>query len=146
FDRDGYYAQPDFVSRHVNECGAMRVLEAGSGNGFNTLYLARKHSGCQFFGIDLTSEHVSASRAATEGVPNVAYLLGNYQSLPFPGESFDLAFGVETFCQAIQLQQALIEIHRVLRTGGRFLNVDCFRRTPLENLPADLQLAARLVE
>ena len=146
FDRQGYNAQPEFVSRHVSELGASRVLEAGSGNGFNTLHLAKLHPQRQFVGIDLTAEHIAAARAAADGVPNLNYLRGNYRSLPLSSESVDLAFGVETFCQATDLPAALSEMHRVLRPGGRLLIVDCFRRRPLDALPADLRLAARLVE
>jgi len=146
FDRQGYHAQPEFVSRHVEELGAMRVLEAGSGNGFNTLYLAKLHPQRQFLGIDLTSEHVVAARSAADGVPNLKYLCGNYQSVPLSDASLDLAFGVETFCQATDLPTALSEMQRILRPGGRLLVVDCFRRRSLDALPVDLQLAARLVE
>jgi SAM-dependent methyltransferase len=146
FDREGYHAQPEFVSRHLNESGATRILEAGSGNGFNTLYLARRHPQRQFIGIDLTAEHVAAARAAAEGTANLEYVQGNYQSLPFPSESFDVAFGVETFCQTMDLHRALLEMRRVLRPGGRLLNVDCFRRQSLDALSTDLQVAARLVE
>jgi len=146
FDRLGYNAQPKFVSRHLDESGAMRILEAGSGNGFNTLYLAKLYPQRQFLGIDLTAEHITAARASADGVPNLKYLHANYQSLPLRGESLDLVFGVETFCQATDLRAALSEMHRVLRPGGRLLVVDCFRRRPLDKLSPDLQLAARLVE
>jgi arsenite methyltransferase len=146
FERQGYNAQPEFVSRHLRESGAMRILEAGSGNGFNTLYLAKLHPEREFLGIDLTAEHVAAARASADGVPNLKYLHGNYQSLPLRAKSLDLAFGVETFCQATNLRAALFEMYRVLRPGGRLLVVDCFRRRPLDAAPADLQLAARLVE
>jgi ubiquinone/menaquinone biosynthesis C-methylase UbiE len=146
FDRQGYHAQPEFVSRHLDESGAMRILEAGSGNGFNTLYLAKLHPQRQFLGIDLTAEHVAAARASADGVPNLRYLHGNYQSLPLGGESLNLVFGVETFCQATDLRAALCEMHRVVRPGGRLLVVDCFRQRPFDQLSPDLQLAARLVE
>jgi arsenite methyltransferase len=146
FDRQGYSAQPEFVSRHVEELGAMRVLEVGSGNGFNTLHLAMRHPHRHFVGIDLTAEHVAAAWTAANGASNVSYLQGNYQSLPFRDDSFGLVFGVETFCQATDLRAALSEIHRILRPGGRLLVVDCFRRQAIGALPADLQLAIRLVE
>jgi ubiquinone/menaquinone biosynthesis C-methylase UbiE len=146
FDREGYHAQPDFVARHLDEAGAMQILEAGSGNGFNTLYLAKLHPQRQFLGVDLTAEHVAAAQPAADGMPNLKYLHGNYQSLPLRGESLDLAFGVETFCQATDLRAALSEMRRVLRPGGRLLVVDCFRRRSLDELSPDLQLAARLVE
>ena len=146
FDRDGYCAQAHFVSRHLDEVGARRILEAGSGNGFNALYLARQHRQRSFVGIDLTAEHTAASRFAAHGLTNLRFCQGNYQLSPFLDASFDLVFGVETFCQATDLQRALSEMHRVLRPRGRLLVVDCFRRQPLDTLGPDLQLAAHLVE
>ena len=108
FDPAGYFAQAEFVEKHLNECRATRILEAGSGNGFNTLHLARRHPQRRFVGIDLTKEHVAAVRdaAAAHDSNNLDYVQGNYQSLPFPPGSFDATFGVETFCQASDLPRA----------------------------------------
>jgi ubiquinone/menaquinone biosynthesis C-methylase UbiE len=130
----------------MKECGAQRVLEAGSGNGFNTIYLARRSPGCRFVGVDLTAEHIGASHAAAHGIGNVEFVQGNYEGLPYPGESFDVAFGVETFCQTSNLPRALAEMQRALRPRGRLVVVDCFRRQSLDSLDADLKLAALLTE
>jgi SAM-dependent methyltransferase len=146
FDPAGYYAQAEFVERHICECEARRILEAGSGNGFNTLHLARRHPQRRFVGIDLTSQHVASAREAAGGMENLEYAQGNYELLPFSDGAFDVAFGVETFCQTAQMRRALAEMHRVLRPGGRLVVVDCFRQRPLAEMDADLRLAARLVE
>jgi arsenite methyltransferase len=146
FDPAGYYAQAEFVERHIGECDAERVLEAGSGNGFNTLHLARRHPQRRFTGVDLTSQHIVGAREAARGLSNLEYVEGNYEALDFPDGTFDVAFGVETFCQTADLRGALGEMHRVLRPGGRLVVVDCFRQRPLAELSADLQLATKLVE
>jgi arsenite methyltransferase len=146
FDVEGYYAQAEFVELHMKECGAQRVLEAGSGNGFNTIYLARRSPGCRFVGVDLTAEHIEASRAAARGIGNVEFVQGNYEQLPCPDESFDVAFGVETFCQTSNLPRALAQMQRALRSRGRLVVIDCFRRRSLDSLDADLQLATLLTE
>ncbi|HEY2826851.1 MAG TPA: class I SAM-dependent methyltransferase [Pirellulales bacterium] len=146
FDPAGYYAHAEIVERQIGECAAERILEAGSGNGFNTLYLARKHPGRQFVGVDLTGQHVAGAREAAHGATNLEYVEGNYESLDFAGGAFDVAFGVETFCQTDDMRRALTEMHRVLRPGGRLVVIDCFRQRPLDEFDADLQLAAKLVE
>jgi len=130
FDPAGYYAQAEFVERHIESAtagAAQRILEAGCGNGFNTLHLARRHPQCRFVGVDLTCQHVAAARKAADGLANVEYLQGNYEALGFPDEAFDVAFGVETFCQTADMRLALAEMHRLLRPGGRLVVVDCFR-------------------
>ena len=146
FNPAGYYAQAECVEGHLRQCGARRILEAGSGNGFNTLHLARKYPELQFVGVDLTSQHVAGAREAAHGVANLQYLEGNYESLDFADGTFDVAFGVETFCQTDDMRRAVVEMHRVLRPGGRLVVIDCFRQKPLDELDADLQLAAKLVE
>ena len=55
-------------------------------------------------------------------------------------------FAVECLCQGTDWQSAIAEAQRVLRPGGRFVVIDCFRQAPLENYDADMQFAARLVE
>ena len=146
FDPAGYHAQAECVGRHICQCGAKRILEAGSGNGFNTLHLARTFPELQFVGVDLTSPHVAGARQAAHGLANLEYFEGNYESLEFPDGAFDVAFGVETFCQTDDMRRALAEMHRVLRPGGRLVVIDCFRQKPLGEFALDLQLAAKLVE
>ena len=102
-------------------------------------------SGARFVGVDLTGQHVAGGEAA-HGVANLEYVEGNYESLDFADGVFDVAFGVETFCQTDDMPRALTEMHRVLRPGGQLVVIDCFRQRPLDEFDADLQLAAKLVE
>jgi ubiquinone/menaquinone biosynthesis C-methylase UbiE len=77
---------------------------------------------------------------------NRRFVQGDFHKLRFDDNSFDAVFAVECLCQGTDWQSAIAEAHRVLRPGGRFVMIDCFRQSPLENFDADIQLAARLVE
>jgi len=65
---------------------------------------------------------VGRERAAARGLDDaVAFLEGNAEALPFPDKSFDaytIAFGIRN---VPRIAAALVEAHRVLKPGGRFL-------------------------
>ena len=65
---------------------------------------------------------VGRERAAERGLDDaVTFVDANAEALPFPDKSFDavsIAFGIRN---VPRIEVALAEMHRVLRTGGRFL-------------------------
>jgi len=65
---------------------------------------------------------VGRGRAAERGLDDaVTFVDANAEALPFPDKSFDavsIAFGIRN---VPRIEVALAEMHRVLRTGGRFL-------------------------
>src|SRR6185369_10292380 len=65
---------------------------------------------------------VGRARAAERGLDDaVTFVDANAEALPFPDKSFDavsIAFGIRN---VPRIDVALSEMHRVLRTGGRFL-------------------------
>jgi sterol 24-C-methyltransferase len=144
--KDGLYTQANIVQRHVDELDAARILEAGSGNGFNLVYLARRNPERQFVGVDKNVTHLQASRRAAKDLPNLKFEAGDYEHLDYADATFDIAFAVESLCQTNNLESALADLHRVLRPGGRFICVDCFRATPITHFGRELQLAVQLVE
>jgi SAM-dependent methyltransferase len=146
FQFDGYSGQAAIVQEHLQQIDARRILEAGCGNGFNCVCLGRQNPERTIFGIDLTEEHVGAARRAAVGLNNVQFGAGNVENLPYQDDSFDLAFAVECLCQTQHLEQALLELHRVLSSGKRLIVIDCFRNRPLNEFDEQLQLAALLVE
>src|SRR6476619_4646055 len=65
---------------------------------------------------------VGRERGAERGLDDaVTFVDANAEALPFPAKSFDavsIAFGIRN---VPRIEVALAEMHRVLRTGGRFL-------------------------
>jgi demethylmenaquinone methyltransferase/2-methoxy-6-polyprenyl-1,4-benzoquinol methylase len=64
---------------------------------------------------------VGRERMAKLGRDEIEFVEGNAEELPFPAKSFDcvtIAFGIRN---VPRIDRALGEIHRVLKTGGRFL-------------------------
>jgi demethylmenaquinone methyltransferase/2-methoxy-6-polyprenyl-1,4-benzoquinol methylase len=89
---------------------AFRIIEAGGDDTRVTV--------CD---INADMLEVGRERAAARGIDRVVFEQGNAERLPYADRSFDcvtVAFGIRN---VPRVEQALEEIHRVLRIGGRFL-------------------------
>ena len=60
-------------------------------------------------------------RAALLGTANVVATQGDARDLPFPAATFDAAFLVATLGEIPDRDQALRELRRVLKPGGRLV-------------------------
>jgi SAM-dependent methyltransferase len=108
-----FYRRPDR--------SAVKILDVGCGTGCVTWYVAREGFGA--FGIDgsRTGLALARKRFAAEGLRG-AFVQGDFTlGLPFPGESFDATLDNAALCHNPPgaLSRALVEIHRVLKPGGR---------------------------
>lgn len=104
---------------------ASRILEIGCGTGSAARYLA-KHYGCHVTAIDISPRMIRDAQAVvqTQGLENlVSCEVGDITTLPFNDSTFDYVI-----CQAVLMfvdkRQALAEIQRVLRPGGRFAGLE----------------------
>ena len=146
FDRAGYLTQAEEVAHLIAETGARRVLELGSGMGFNSLHLAPQHPEAHFTGIDLLEHHVRKSARKAESMANLAFRQGSFMDLPPDLNSMDLAFAVETLCHASDLDTVARQIAQALAPGGRLLIYDGYRRPDFDTAPEAVRTAARLFE
>jgi ubiquinone/menaquinone biosynthesis C-methylase UbiE len=124
------------------------VLEIGFGTGLNLSYYPKEIQ--HLVAIDanpgmnaLAEQRVKASSLTVD------HRVLNGESLPIADNSFDSVVSTWTLCSIANVEQALQEIHRVLKPGGRF----CFiehglskdpqvqvwqnRLTPLQKVIAD---------
>lgn len=138
--------QARVVQQHVQELSARTILELGCGKGFNLGYLARLNPEARLVGIDLTPAHISMASKKYSNLSNVRFELGDFQSLLFSDNEYDLLFEVEAVCHAQDAASAFREAYRVLRPGGRFVLFDGFSAPDLSQYSKDIQVAVRLVE
>jgi len=108
-----------------------RLLEIGSGIGVDSIQLAR--AGFDVTAVDLTDEAIGVARefAKARGV-NVDFRVGNAESLDFPDATFDVVYSFGVLHHTPHIDQAIAEVHRVLRPGGRAL-IMLYHRTSLVN-------------
>ncbi len=106
---------PAFAS--FPEADGKRVLEIGCGNGADGAMFAL--NGATYTGIDLTAEAVDATRRhfAAERLDGV-FRQENSERLSFADESFDIVYSFGVLHHTPVPDQAIREVHRVLKPGG----------------------------
>ncbi|MCC5971903.1 MAG: class I SAM-dependent methyltransferase [Pararhodobacter sp.] len=147
FDRKGFYGQARGIARQIKRMGGVEnVLEVGCGKGLNTVRLAQGHPQVQFTGLDLLHEHAEKARARATDLPNANFVQGSFEPLPEDLGEFDIAFGVETLCYAVDLDLVCQSLARALKPGGRVVIFDCFLEERSDAHSEDMLLATRLLE
>ena len=118
----------------INPEPGEQILDLGCGRGTDTFEVAKLvgETGMAY-GLDLTPAMVELARqrAETFGIRNVQFVCGDIESLPYEEGSFD---GVISNCvinHARDKRKVYEEIHRVLKTGGRFVIADPVSKEPL---------------
>ena len=133
-----------------------KILDVGCGTGTLTIAAkARAGGNVEIHGIDAAPEMIEvARRKATEQGADIDFQVGLIEDIPFPDNEFDLvlsSFMLHHLPNELQ-RGGFIEIHRVLRPGGRFLAVDLeFGLHHLLNLgrktaQSDLQILVPVLE
>lgn len=98
-----------------------RALDVATGTGFTALALAPR---CRrVVAVDLTREMVAQAQRLqhTRGVPNIAFCLGDAETLPFQNATFDIVTCRVAAHHFPHLRNALGEMARVTRPGGRVI-------------------------
>jgi ubiquinone/menaquinone biosynthesis C-methylase UbiE len=114
------------------------VLEVAPGPGYFAIELA-KLGDYKVTGLDISRTLVEIARAnaAKENVP-VEFRYGNASRVPFADESFDFLLCRAAFKNFAEPQQALDEMHRVLRPGGKALIIDLRRDASSDSISAGI--------
>ena len=104
----------------------LEVLDAGCGIGGSSIWLA-KHRGCRATGITVSQQQVGHARRNAErhGVSDkVRFEVADFLETPFPDESFDVVWAVESSCYAVDKKDFFREAYRVLKKGGTLIACD----------------------
>jgi len=121
----------------LNFLDGERVLEIGHGNGGHIANLLSKANGLKYFGVDISETIIAEAKSLNRyflmtGTAN--FHLTNGTNLPFADKKFDKVFTVNTIYFWVNPLNYLIEIMRVLKSGGTFAL--CFAdKSFMEKLP-----------
>ena len=132
--------------KQVNETvpPGSRVLEVAPGPGFLSIELARSGK-YQVTGLDISKTFVEIARAnARQANVPVDFRQGNASDLPFAAETFDFTICTAAFKNFSQPVQAIAEMQRVLKPGGKALIVDLRRdasRADVDRMVDDMNLS-----
>jgi arsenite methyltransferase len=106
--------------------GGDRLLDIASGTGTSALLAAREF-GATVTGVDYGDQAVLAATAAAEGEQldhRVRFTRGDAEALALAADSFDAVLCECSLCTFPDKPQALREMRRVLRPGGRLALAD----------------------
>jgi SAM-dependent methyltransferase len=109
---------PEFIryfSSLLDQFPGTRFLEIGCGEGF---LLATRRNG-EKFAVDLSVEAIRKARTRAEA----HFSLALAERLPFPADHFDLVTSVGVMDHFLDTEEALREIRRILKPGGRYVNL-----------------------
>lgn len=109
------------------------VLELGCGVDSYALLLAREAE--KIYGIDISdnSIKVAKEKAVTDNIKNVEYIVMDAEKMEFKNELFGLVCGV-SILHHLELEAAINEIGRTLKTNGKAIFIEPLGLNPLINL------------
>ena len=106
-----------------------RLLEVGPGTGYYTVGVAREigpNGVLEAFDIQLKMLDHTLRRTQQAGLTNIVPRLGDAHMLPYAENHFDGAFLVTVLGEIPMQDQALAELHRVVRHDGRVVVGELF--------------------
>ncbi len=125
------YLTPDIVDQRAKLLALLapksgeRALDIGCGPGLTTEALARAvgREG-SVLGIDIAPPMLAIARQRCSGLPQASFELADVTRLPCGDASIDVALASQVYEYVERVDDALAELARVVRPGGRVLLVD----------------------
>mgnify|MGYP001416968153 FL=1 len=107
----------------LNQKGVM--LDVGCGEGRHIFGIMQDYPLMKCIGLDMDKESLEKAEEGYEYFKSISkagaqFLKGSAYSLPFPDESIDLIVCSEVLEHLHEYNDAVKEIHRVLKPGGKF--------------------------
>ena len=97
-----------------------RVLEVGCGFGLETLRLARLAAAGSVEGCDLSADFLAEARRRAQAAGlDIAFTQARAEQLPYHDHSFGVLWAERMLIYVPDVRQAVSEMRRVLRAGGR---------------------------
>ena len=116
-----------------------KVLEIAPGPGYFCIELA-KLGNFQITGLDISKSFVEiAQRNAARAGLQIDFRQGNASAMPFQDNTFDFTFCQAAFKNFSEPVQAIAEMYRVLRPGGRSVISDLRRDAPAEEIEQEVR-------
>jgi len=96
-----------------------RVLDLGTGSGYAPRAIREATDAERAYGLDGSPEMTANARSYTDD-PQVGFVVGDFDELPFADDSLDHVWTMEAFYYAADPDHTLEEVARVLKPGGTF--------------------------
>lgn len=102
-----------FASNYVKN---KNVLDISSGTGYGS-YILKKNGASKVTGVDISAESITYAKK-TYNLPDISFLIGDAEHLPFPDKHFDIIVSFETIEHLTNHHAFLVETQRLLKRNG----------------------------
>ena len=104
------------------------VLDAGCGIGGSSIWMAKNHANSvKAITISAKQAYYAGQHAKRHGVAEkVDFEVSDFCQTPYADETFDIVWGLESVCHALNKGDFIREAFRVLKKGGRLVVCDGF--------------------
>ena len=99
------------------------VLDIGCGTGKFSLKLYHHNANLKVHGVDFSEIMIKKAQAKLAGEP-IEFKIGDVEKLPYEANSFDVITCSNSFHHYPNQRGAVLEMHRVLKDGGKVMIVD----------------------
>jgi ubiquinone/menaquinone biosynthesis C-methylase UbiE len=106
------------IREHLGNLAGKRALDVGCGKGRFLRVFREQEPGAEYWGLDLSAEMLRFVP------PEIHTRQGSMTALPFEDAFFDAAYATESLEHAVEIGQAVSEICRVVKPGGRIAIID----------------------
>ncbi len=121
-DAEHLFAWHRTVIKLLPDIDGKAVLEIGCGRGDFSIWLARNHRAARITGVEFSPKAMDTARSrVNEELANLAFVIGDAESLPFASASFDLVISCECLEHVLLPGRMAAEIARVLKPEGKFI-------------------------
>ena len=104
------------------------VLDVGCGTGKFTLKLHSINNNFKLHGVDLSEVMIKKAQAKIKD-QSIEFKIGDVENLPYESDTFDVITCSNSFHHYPNQRGALLEMHRVLKDGGKVMIIDGTRDT-----------------
>ncbi len=121
FDRIAVPTTPYHAAvKWLGDLRGHRVLDAGCGNGWLSIILAKRGAIIEGFDISPVAIQAAERRAvANDCADRCAFRVGSFYQIPFSEARYDLAIGASILHHLSDKARAAAELFRVMKPGGR---------------------------
>ena len=120
----------DYVGRllELDDESFMKILDAGSGVGSTSIYLAKKYLNCIFHGITISyyESIIAGILLKKSKISNVRFQQGSYMKTSYKNNYFDRIFALESVIYSPNKKEFVKEMYRILKPNGKIIILDIF--------------------
>jgi len=114
---------PYFVDKGILNVSRPVIVDVGCGGGLVTESVAKLVPRGSVVGIDISEPSLGIARAhaKSQGVKNLIYKIGSIYEIPIESSSADLVIVSDVLEHLENVDDAILEVYRILKPGGIFV-------------------------